>query len=94
MTAVVLIDFGIATMGEVAGERGSFVGSFGYAAPEQLHGRHAEIGPATDAFAMKHVFQLFTGVKPFDAQTLAERLAPLMRLEYFETYRRVAFRIC
>ena len=74
---VVLIDFGIATMGEGSpANEGSFVGSFGYAAPEQLHGRHAEIGPATDAFAMGATFlQLFTGVKPFDAQTLAERLA-------------------
>ena len=74
---VVLIDFGIATMGDGApASEGSFVGSFGYAAPEQLHGRHADIGPATDAFAMGATFlQLFTGVKPFDAQTLAERIA-------------------
>ena len=35
---VVLIDFGIATMGEGSPAiEGSFVGSFGYAAPEQLH---------------------------------------------------------
>ena len=74
---VVLIDFGIATMGEDDEDTDDgFVGSFGYAAPEQLEGRRDLIGPATDAFSMGATFlHLFSGVHPFEAQTLAERVA-------------------
>jgi serine/threonine protein kinase len=74
---VVLIDFGIATMGDgdVEADDG-FIGSFGYASPEQLAGPRDTIGPATDAFSMGATFlHLFTGTRPFDANTLAERAA-------------------
>lgn len=73
---VVLIDFGIATMGEVSADTTTgFVGSFGYAAPEQLRVEQHLLGPATDAFAMGATFlHLFVGEKPFDSNTLAERI--------------------
>lgn len=79
---VVLIDFGIATLGGSEDEvEEGFVGSFGYAAPEQLCGRRTEIGPATDAFAMGATFmQLFSGSRPFRANTVAERIAALNEL--------------
>jgi len=76
---VVLIDFGIATLGGSEDEvEEGFVGSFGYAAPEQLCGRRTDIGPATDAFAMGATFtQLFSGKRPFAANTVAERIEAL-----------------
>ena len=73
---VVLIDFGIATMGDVdSATEGGFVGSFGYAAPEQLLGKRARIGPGTDAYSMGATFlHLLSGTRPFPVESLAERV--------------------
>lgn len=72
-------DFGLAR-GE-AGARlsvsGTMVGTLGFAAPEQIRGRHSEIGPRSDVYALgATLFALVAGRPPFegpDVVTVAQR---------------------
>lgn len=64
---VVLLDFGLAE--HMTGEREKiyFQGTLGYAAPECWHRDTAEIGPATDIFALgATIFYLLEGREPKD----------------------------
>jgi serine/threonine protein kinase len=75
-----LIDFGIAVLADEADERltrtGTFIGSHGYAAPEQLRGDHAAVGPWTDTYALgATLFEVLTQRTPFDTTTFGERFA-------------------
>jgi hypothetical protein len=74
-----LIDFGIAVTSEDDSDRltrtGMFIGSHGYAAPEQLRGEHDEVGPWTDTYALgATLFEMLTQRTPFEAATYADRL--------------------
>ncbi len=69
---VVILDFGIALFLDYTSltERGRFVGTFGYAAPEQLIGDEL---PATDLYALGVVlYQAVTGRMPFTGRVLVE----------------------
>ena len=75
-----LIDFGIAVDVSAADERltsaGSFVGSFAYAAPEQLRGEPEDVGPWSDTYALgATLFEMLTQRTPFAHQSFAERVA-------------------
>lgn len=83
---VKLIDFGVAATlqdEEASGEAstdpltasGAFIGSFDYAAPEQLRGDRAAVGPWSDTFAAgATLFECLTQRLPYPAGSLAERL--------------------
>jgi serine/threonine protein kinase len=61
---VKLIDFGVVAIGD-RDHDGSFVGTWRYAAPEQIRGERAT--PATDIYAVGLVlYELLTGAGPFD----------------------------
>ena len=75
-----VIDFGLALPLSEGGDRltqeGAFLGSPRYAAPEQLRGEHAAVGPWTDTFALgATLFELVTGQPPFAPASVAERRA-------------------
>src|SRR5262249_31076700 len=64
---VIILDFGIALFLDYTSltERGAFIGTYGYAAPEQLEGEEV---PATDLYSLGAVlYQLTTGRLPFRA---------------------------
>jgi hypothetical protein len=74
-----LIDFGIAVTSENHDDRltrtGTFIGSHGYAAPEQLRGEHDSVGPWTDTYALgATLFEMLTQRTPFETATFADRL--------------------
>lgn len=74
-----LIDFGIAVGAEDTDDRltrtGTFIGSHGYAAPEQLRGEHDVVGSWTDTYALgATLFEMLTQRTPFEAVTFADRL--------------------
>lgn len=74
-----VIDFGIAVRAGVDNERltqtGDFVGSYGYAAPEQLRGEPHRIGPWTDVYALgATLFEMLTQQPPFQVANFADRL--------------------
>lgn len=69
---VVILDFGIALFLDYTSltERGRFVGTWGYAAPEQLVGDEV---PATDLYSLGVVlYQAVAGRMPFTARVLLE----------------------
>jgi serine/threonine protein kinase len=75
-----LIDFGIAVSRDLTDTRvtaaGAFVGSFDYAAPEQLRGEIAAIGPWSDTYALgATLFEMLTLHTPFECSSFADRLA-------------------
>jgi len=77
---VKIIDFGIAVPTETGDDRvtemGTFIGSYRYAAPEQLRGEHDRVGPWTDTYALgATLFELLTQHTPFEAATYADRVA-------------------
>jgi eukaryotic-like serine/threonine-protein kinase len=77
---VKLIDFGIAVSADEADGRvtvtGGFIGTYDYAAPEQLRGEKESIGPWTDIYALgATLFEMLTGRTPFEAASFADRLA-------------------
>ena len=77
---VKIIDFGIAvptgTGDDRLTEMGAFIGSYRYAAPEQLRGEHDRVGPWTDTYALgATLFELLTQHTPFEAATYADRVA-------------------
>ncbi len=74
-----LIDFGIATRHDSEDARmtrtGTFVGSYGYAAPEQLRGEHEAVGPWSDTYALgAMLYEMLTQRMPFDFASFADRL--------------------
>ena len=74
-----LIDFGIAVSERSASSRitqtGSFVGSYDYAAPEQLRGEVDAIGPWSDTYALgATLFEMLTSRTPFESASYADRL--------------------
>jgi len=74
-----LIDFGLALSVGGPDDRvtydGAFVGSHGYAAPEQLRGELDNIGPWTDTYALgATLYEMLTQRTPFETVTFADRL--------------------
>lgn len=71
---VLIMDLGIARLqesGHTLTERGEFVGSVAYAAPEQFSGEQSEIGPPADIYALGLVlYSLSTGDNPFSGADL------------------------
>lgn len=74
-----IIDFGIALQMEHGTERltrtGVFIGTHEYAAPEQLRGESAMIGPWTDTYSLGvTLFEMLTHQLPFQCSNLGERI--------------------
>lgn len=74
-----LADFGIARSGEDMATTGSSLGAaqgtLAYMAPEQLAGRRAALGPASDIHAMGAIlYELMTGRPPFQGASTIETL--------------------
>ncbi len=73
-----ITDFGLAK--RVGGDSqltqtGEILGTPGYMAPEQAVGRHEQVGPATDVYALGAIlYQLLTGKPPFIAESAVETL--------------------
>ncbi|MEN8148582.1 MAG: protein kinase [Planctomycetota bacterium] len=69
-----IMDLGVAKLAEASldlTEKGQFVGSVAYAAPEQFE--EGEVGPASDLYGLGVVLmELVTGENPFRGETLAE----------------------
>jgi serine/threonine protein kinase len=56
-------------------EEGQIVGTPAYMAPEQAAGRVADIGPATDVYALGNIlYQLLTGRPPVQGATIVDLL--------------------
>jgi serine/threonine protein kinase len=75
-----VIDFGIAVADDAPDARftqvGSFVGSWDYAAPEQLRGEVDAIGPWSDTYALgATLFEMLTLRTPFECASYADRLS-------------------
>ena len=75
-----LLDFGIARLldtpsGATLTSESAVIGSPGYLAPEQARGAAAEIGPATDVFALGAIaYRAVTGQNAFPAGSAAEAI--------------------
>jgi len=71
----VVTDFGLAQLDDMTRltRTGQLMGTAYYMAPEMVTGRHDEIGPAADVWALGVIgYELLTGEKPFLGQTQAE----------------------
>jgi serine/threonine protein kinase/Tfp pilus assembly protein PilF len=79
-----ILDFGIAKLSPVAGERGQFttmtgvvLGTAGYLAPEQIRG--TAVDARADLFALGTVlFEMLAGVRPFGREHLVETLHAIL----------------
>jgi serine/threonine protein kinase len=73
-----ITDFGLAQTiegGQTMTQSGYLSGTPGYMAPEQAGGKRAQVGPATDIYALGVVlYQLVTGHLPFQADSTLELL--------------------
>jgi serine/threonine protein kinase len=73
-----LTDFGLAKVVEEAGEETrseARVGTPHYMAPEQAAGRHRDVGPATDVYALgATLYEILTGRPPLQGECEAETL--------------------
>ena len=74
---VKLVDFGIAVdYGDPRlTQTGVFLGTFDYAAPEQLRGERHSLGPWTDIYALgATLYEMLTQRTPFESPSFADRL--------------------
>jgi serine/threonine protein kinase len=78
-------DFGLACRfgsGDVVEPVEALTGSPRYMAPEQAAGRAGAVGPAADIYALGAIlYELLTGVPPFQAVTLSQMLARILSEE-------------
>lgn len=74
-----VIDFGLAVQrdgGVRVTRTGIFIGSYGFAAPEQIRGEKSAIGPWTDVYALgATLFEVLTNRPLFPRATIGTRLA-------------------
>ena len=77
-----LVDFGLAKLAGTPGTdtiSGVALGTPGYMAPEQVEGRMAEIGPATDVYGLGAVlYETLAGQRPFIGRTDADCLQRIL----------------
>ena len=80
-----LTDFGLAKLLEETGNETRSEARLGtphYMAPEQAAGRHREVGPATDVYALgATLYEILTGRPPFRGETDAETLRLVLETE-------------
>ena len=80
-----LTDFGLAKLLEETGNETRSEARLGtphYMAPEQAAGRHREVGPATDVYALgATLYEILTGRPPFRGETDAETLRLVLERE-------------
>src|SRR5262249_24658050 len=80
-----ITDFGLAKLldlDESHTHTGAILGTPGYMAPEQAHGRVRDLGPATDVYALGAIlYELLTGRPPFAAASVLETLEQVRTLE-------------
>jgi serine/threonine-protein kinase len=79
-----ITDFGLVKRLDVQGntQTGAVVGTPSYVAPEQACGKHKEVGPAADVYALGAIlYELLTGRPPFQAATVMDTLLQVMEQE-------------
>jgi serine/threonine protein kinase len=80
-----ITDFGLAKRLDVEGgqtQTGSVLGTPSYMAPEQAEGRLADVGPATDVYALgATLYEMLTGRPPFTGTTVLEILEHVRTLD-------------
>jgi eukaryotic-like serine/threonine-protein kinase len=78
-------DFGLAKwveQGEGLTQTGTLAGTPAYMAPEQAAGRHREVGPATDVYALGAIlYEMLTGRPPFQGGSVLETLDQVRNAE-------------
>jgi serine/threonine protein kinase len=80
---VKILDFGIARVsrGDTPNltHSGALMGTPAYMAPEQVAGNRGQVGRHSDVYAMGVIlYEMLTGISPFNAETLSEVLAKIL----------------
>jgi len=72
----IVMDFGLALQTDTTSRmthEGTLLGSPAYMSPEQIQGKHDQVGPATDIYSLGVIFyELLTGRLPFQGSSIAE----------------------
>src|SRR5262249_57803439 len=80
-----ITDFGLAKRLDVQGghtQTGTVLGTPSYMAPEQAEGRLADVGPATDVYALRaSLYEMLTGRPPFLGTTVLQTLEHVRTLD-------------